>query len=603
MLLKNSEDRPSIKEIILNEYVQKTKAKMDIKDQEKEKDLQRMLKKHKKSYTYNIKNNQRKGNSYLRDATKLNSSKKKIVVLNKSGKVKVETPKLNNEKKFKAGINRPNIMGDLIKGKKISEILRENENEEIIPKKRNSRRTSSNGMLEKMMKGISDEKKTNVGNKETKFNYKRKIAARRVIRSNKSSKANLHENVYQSKKNGVPCKAMPRRKIRSTKKNPKKSNNSFVLKHNNKNKMMSALEKEYHKNVQAFDKMDQRFKHLEKKENVKWERQQRDKINSFFNQEKDMKNFHLGLVQDMDILLKQNDQIAEEIAQKRRPNSAVTVNQKSKVPFSEKKKQIKKDFGKWFTEDYFEDCLKSEGELGGQGGEAGPQIEEANESGRNRLIDNVVRDFAKKKHVEEIYDSSDSKRVHSLHISSNEKLPLTYSNGYTISNKRNKFGRQVRRILEIDHSYKRRRVNVSDRENLRMRPQKDFKLDSQSFHLKLFLAKLRNRLQRNNCLKHSELKIESRSKSCDQFYSKGKDPVLGHRRKSQQLRSIYLEKNLIRNKSCLGNNQQFSTDSKPPKQSSEVKGNLVPPFNEWFIMSSTIRVLYILLLLKFGHLT
>ena len=632
MLSKEQDQRPSIKDILLNDYVQEKIEKLDKEMKEQEKNNKSMMSKYQKSigmknyaaklYNKN-KNGGRKNNNvsnnvsresnqveqlfkdvskkdknpnarlpYLKNARKSFSKKSSPFVKSISISSQNDLPykqNINPEKKTeKEKKSNVKIMKALQKGKKISELLREQDGEGFgnsmksygnletnslidikIPKRGPVR--ASHGMMDQMMKGVYGRRKSSIENNITKTNNKK-----RVIKSNRQSRTDLHDkaknqtymkepvvNAVKKKVAVVNRKSVYNSKISLNKsKNylkSKKTPNSYIVRNSkhNKKQFMGALEKEYKNSIQSFNVLDNKFKNIEKRKISKEKLSQNKQIEIFLNPENDLKDFHFGIVQDMDRIISQNDQIVKNLEESKRNYSAITVNQKNSSTASEKRKQIKKDFGNWFSEDYFEECLKEEGELGMQGN---LDAKEISESGRERQIDNIVRDFAKKKNIEEVVDGSDSKKVHSLNVSSNERLLISFSGGYTISNKRNKFGRQVKRMLEIDNKHKRYRLNVSERDLLWVKRQPDFRSKTNSHHMKVFLRKLRWILKKEKCQNNQwgEFK-ERKSKSCDKIFKcigeeQGKRRV---RKQSELLRCLYLDKHLgSSNKSCLAESKQ-----------------------------------------------
>ena len=134
--------------------------------------------------------------------------------------------------------------------------------------------------------------------------------------------------------------------------------------------------------------------------------------------------------------------------------------------------QEKKDFEKWYSEEYFKECLEEDGEFIAQNGlrrrgDAHPSQEIIANQQPNQPktpLDNTPRPDPP---INEIHQNSSQKIKEaslrrsksprsgsraedpkSRYISSNQKLHPSFSCGYTVSNKRNFFGRQIQRIIK-----------------------------------------------------------------------------------------------------------------------------------------------------------
>jgi hypothetical protein len=402
------------------------------------------------------------------------------------------------------------------------------------------------GNMDKMRMGIY--KRMSQDKKQTKF---KKVENNKVVA--KAKKKSYRKSIASKPKKKINTRNINNKKNNRFKKsagkrNKSQSNFKFILDNHrpNKKKFMSNLEREYKKKISAFQKMENKFKKFDDK-NKKAKETDAQAFDRMLNEGELMKSFHMDIVEDMDKIISQNDEIRMELSKKKTSSMAITVRQKEFTSKEEKKNKIKKDFGQWFTEDYFENCLKLEGEFGIE--EPGRDIYDAeSEKGREQQIHEIRRDFAKKNVIEEIQDSCESKKIISLNVSSNEKLPLTFSNGYTISNKRNKFGRKLKRLLELRSRHFAR--NCSERNEFKYRSRINFDENSSSVQLTMFFNRLRLALNYMKKKEESEGQlISKRSKSCN-VKTQNKDPEKSETQ-NQKLRGIYLNKKLGRNRSCI----------------------------------------------------
>lgn len=368
MLLTDQTERPSMKEIILNEYVQKK-----IKEMEDQK-----IEESNKKYDY-LGQFKKKDNTIIK--------KKKLEKLSQREVIK----KIEDNRKEKQ-----NILNDLMNGKKVSDILKEDDNEPNPPQIINQRRISieSNITKNKMKKKI----------KVVEKDLKKKKPIK--------SKLNIH----------------------------KKDKDFF-----------SKLEMEYKKNIKGFMKVDEKFKKLENKAN---------KIDEI-NEKKHFDSFHRGIVEQMDIILNK-EELAFNHQYEIKNNFKKTKNSKPKIT---KREEIKKDFGEWFTEEYFQNCLKQEGEFVSKN-----ELENSfgrEEFIRDREISNIKRDFYnREENINQEYINEqelsyndigysgnedrfdNSFKFFSADISSNNnKLLMSISHGYTISHKKNRFGKDISKFM------------------------------------------------------------------------------------------------------------------------------------------------------------
>lgn len=565
----------------MNAYVQEKIAKYEKDKKEREKYMEGQVQNYKKSLSYNRKlfsnktsQNQSKKQSRGNSAKARNfakNKKPKIFIINNSKKPpkrnmpvqmvgnsqynseRNKTPKIDFGKKANRG---KSMLDDLMRGKKISEILRDDEEpvknvprvavvvadptrlervQEVVYKRASIDKHGTKGK-KKMMAGKSPN--IHLRRKSQKPPSKPKIQVR-------PTKASLAYQSRNHRKRAGPI---------SSKSKKRKSKNKFksILDNQrpNKQKFIGKLQQEYMKRISAYHNLDSKFKEMEQKRKEVKKEQDRGLMTSYFDDDTEsMQSFHEEIVQDMDEIISQNDRMVEQLAKKEANSLAKTKRQKEVNSISEKRKKIKKDFGEWFTEDYFEKCLKLEGEFGAEDPVREPEGASVvqSESGREKQIHEIQKDFQNKLEIEEEIHSSDSEPIISLNVSSNEKLPLSFSNGYTISNKRNKFGRKIKRMLEFGSRVWRR--NISERNEFKYESRINFDENSGSVRLTVFFNRLRVALNQMKMKNQSNKGRSKRSKSCDFLWSdrlSKKD--IG---RQDPLRNVYVNKKMGRNSSCI----------------------------------------------------
>lgn len=165
-----------------------------------------------------------------------------------------------------------------------------------------------------------------------------------------------------------------------------------------------------------------------------------------------------------------------------------------------------KEFGQWFTEDYFENCLILDGEFGlNYLSEFKNPVGETVEPVKRRKSP-AKRSFRKKKNIERVDESSS-------HLNSNERLARTISNEYTVSNNRNQIGREVKQILE-EKSRKLLR-NESPEEDLRSQSGLNLDKHFDSIQFSVFLNKMRIVLRFMKQKQANEAVTRTRNKSAE----------------------------------------------------------------------------------------
>jgi hypothetical protein len=587
MLNRNADERPTVKEIIMNAYVQERIEKLKQEMKEKEKFMQGQVRNYQKPMAYQRKiySNKISQNQSVK-ASRGNSAKPRNFAKNKKPKVFIinnakkppkrniraqiignlvydtnrnKTPKIDYTKKRKRGHN---MLDELMKGKKISEILREGDqgsanvgqiNQIQLPEERDF--SKLNQMKNDIYNRGSIDKYGTKGKSKLLQRKNQNIQVKRKSLKPKKPKIEVRPTkasaAYQNRNKIKPF----HKKRPSSKRKQSKGKYKFIMDNQipNKKKFIGKLQEEYKKRISAYQNLDSKFKEMENKRREIQREEERGLMTSYFEDDgESMKSFHMEIVQDMDQIISQNDEMVKEMNQKGPICLAKTVRQKeSSVVGENKKNKIKKDFGEWFTEDYFEKCLKLEGEFGGEepGRNENLQEQEQSEAGRNKQIDDIQKDFENKSDDDHVQDSSSSKRIISLNVSSNEKLPLSFSNGYTISNKRNKFGRKLKRILEIRSRQWGR--NISERNEFKYQSRINFDENSGSVRLTVFFNRLRIALSRMKQKEESEgsWEIQKRSKSCVIRWDL-KNVKRGST-KEDRLRGVYLNKKMGRNNSCV----------------------------------------------------
>lgn len=589
MLNRNVDQRPSMKQILLNSYVQERIEKLEKERKGKEQAMEGQVKNYRKIMSYNRKlysnkASQNQSRNYSRESKKreknfTKNKQPKIFIINNAKKppkrsvqpqvvgsalanLRERTPKIEFARKK----SKPrNMLDELMGGKKISQILREDDDKKKPDKPASPKvavKLANEGRMGQMRNALY--KKKSRDRRETKGRkaearvkkpvVRRKSCkepqARPAARKPKLARGSMAYRKHKAQEQRAGAKSKSTGKRKNFGKKRRSENFKFILDNQkpNKKKFINQLEREYKKRIQSFQNLDDKFRNLEQRARTP-KAGQEVVIDQFLAKEDTMKSFHMDLVRDMDDLISKNDEISLELRKRPSNSSAITVRQKEPQLGGEKRRKIKKDFGQWFSEDYFENCLKVEGEFCGQDGarQAGEPQDEHIEQGRERQIHNIRRDFAKKNVVEEVHDVSESKRVLSLNVSSNEKLPLTFSNGYTISNKRNKFGHQLKRLLE--QGSRHRRHNASERNEFRHRSRIDFDENSSSVRLTMFFNRLRSALSRmKQRAEYQEHYLNRRTRSCG--ITRHSEPS-APKSESQRLRSVYLTKRLGRNSSCI----------------------------------------------------
>lgn len=170
---------------------------------------------------------------------------------------------------------------------------------------------------------------------------------------------------------------------------------------------------------------------------------------------------------------------------------------------------VMKEFGQWFTEDYFENCLILDGEFGLNylsefKIQASPQDEQTKQIKQSKSPSGPS--FLKKKTIEKVDDASS-------HLASNERQPLTRSNEYTVSNNRNQIGREMKQIIEEKG---RQLLRKGSRErDLRSRSGLNLDKHFDSIQFSVFLNKMRIVLRFMKQQQTAKMATRSKNKSVE----------------------------------------------------------------------------------------